>query len=197
MVEKLLLQRQRGGFFSPAVQPLCVLPTDGCPVGPGPRVNISILNHSPSRSPTARARSSSKSRWSASDRWKTCCPQTWRGKNSPGEGCGLGHFHISIRKGGLWWRGRGLIRNCYNRLCELRLHPTREEGVTIRCTTQAPLLRGVAVERGSDTVFRQKWPRVPRNWLAVAFVAKTTAFLSVHLQNGLSRAKAAFSFMAV
>lgn len=76
-----------------------------------------------------------------------------------------------------------------------------KEGVKIRCTTQAPLLRGVALEWGSGTLFRQKGPqqdtRVPRNWLAVDFVAKTTAFLSVHLQNNLSRAKVAFNFMAV
>lgn len=130
-----------------------------------------------------------------------CCPQTWRGNNSPGEGCVLGHLHISIRKGGLWRRGRGLICNCYNRLCELHLHPTWEEGVKIRCTTQAPLLRGVALTWGNDKLFTQKGPqqdtRVPRNGLAIDFVAKTTAFLSVHLQNDLSRAKVAFNFMAL
>lgn len=57
------------------VQPLCARPADGCPVGPGPWVDISILNHSLSRSPTAPARSSSKSRCSVSDRWEMCCPK--------------------------------------------------------------------------------------------------------------------------
>lgn len=116
-LEKMLFQSRRGGLS--VGQPVGAWPTDGCPVGPGPRVNISIFNHSASRSPSAPARSSSKSRWSASDRWKTCRPQTWRGKNSPSECGGSGHFHISIWKGGFWWCGRGLIHNnCSDRLHE-------------------------------------------------------------------------------
>lgn len=48
---KTVTSKAVGRFFSPVVQPLCALATDGCPVGPGPRVNISILNHSPAGVP--------------------------------------------------------------------------------------------------------------------------------------------------
>lgn len=89
-------RRWKGWYFRASrevffhVQLLCAWPADGCPVGPGPRVNISIFNHSLSRSPTAPTRSSSKSRCSMSDRWKMCFPQTECGTNAPSEARGFG-----------------------------------------------------------------------------------------------------------
>lgn len=178
-------------------QPVCAWPTDGCPVGPGPRVNISILNHSVCRSPSARACSSSTSRWSASDRWKTCCPQTWRGKNSPSEGCGSGHFHISIWKGGFWWCGRGLIyNNCYVRLREKRLHPTWEDGVKISRTTQTPVFCGIVWEWGQNKGLNGTRVSQEIGWLR-EFAVKMRAFLWIICRGIFSRAKVASYFLLV